>query len=207
MIEKGLELARLQLEYGIDFESKTIFVMDELDESIGSSLRLKYSAIREYWKENKEEKLTEINISINSFGGSIYSINTALDFYDEMEKEGISVNTTTNSVCMSAATILLSGGTGVRSCTKRTKFMLHDLQIEGINGTAQQVQTTSRQLEMEQLELFCFYVEFANKGIVLEDKEKVKIAKKWIKKYCSHSIDHYLCADEMLALKLIDKIN
>lgn len=205
MVEKQFELAKLQFEYGIDFEKKTIYVLEELNESIGVSLRLRYSALKHYWKQ-KGEELKEIIISVNSFGGSIYSINTALDFYDELKNEGILVNTTTNSVCMSAATILLSGGTGERTCTKRTKFMLHDLQIEGIGGTAQQVQFTSKQLEQEQLELFTFYVEFANRGTDLDEKEKVKIAKKWIKKYCSQSLDHYLCADEMLELKLIDKI-
>ena len=46
MVEKQFELAKLQFEYGIDFEKKTIYVLEELNESIGVSLRLRYSALK-----------------------------------------------------------------------------------------------------------------------------------------------------------------
>lgn len=206
-MKEVLELIRLQTEYGISFDKNMIYISGELHEHTGLDLRLRYNILNEYYKfKNNGEKLKEINLEISSFGGSIYSINAALDFYEEMTNEGVTVNGTTSSICMSAATILLSGIPGKRTATKRAKFMLHDLQIGGVDGTANQIKNIGNQLDKDQLELFCHYVEFSNRGIELDPKEKIKEAKKMVKKYCSNNEDSYLCSEDILKLKLIDEI-
>lgn len=201
-----VEKIKLQTQYGVNFDNKTIYVTGELHEHIGQDLYMRFNMIDEYYKA-KNEELKEITLEVCSFGGMIYSINAALDFYDRLKNRGVLVNTLTSSVCMSAATILVAGATGKRIATKRAKFMLHDLQIGGVEGTANQVAKINQQIQSEQEELFTYYVDFANKGKEFAtDKEKMKEVRKWIKKYCDNNDDSYLSSQQILDLKLIDEI-
>lgn len=197
-------------EDGIDLENKIIYLWGELEENLGTTLRVKSSVLRLFWEAEKKQSLTEISLDISSYGGSIYSIYGAIDFYDELKSEGILVNTKAQGICMSAATILLSGGTGVRSATKRCKFMLHDIQTDGgIGGTATQVKEYAKTLDKEQKELFRFYVEFSkNKSSKkkMSEKELEDETKKWMTKYATNSVDHYISAQQAKDLRLIDKI-
>jgi len=202
------EKLKYSSEFGVRFDSRVIHVFGELTEDIGSILRIKYELIKQWWKVVENKDFNDITLDISSCGGSIYSISAALDFYDELKREdGVIVNTKAQGICMSAATILLAGGTGVRSATKRCKFMLHDMQIEGVGGTANQVQNTVKNISDEQLELFALYAHYSRKGQEdLSEKELVKEAKKWLKQYTKDGFDHYVSAEEVLGLNLIDKI-
>lgn len=195
-------------EYGINFDKRRIYLSQELTEDIGTNLRIKYDLIKQWWEHVEGKKFSDITLEISSFGGSIYAITSALDFYDEIKREdNILVNTKAHTVCMSAATILLAGGTGHRTATKRTKMMLHDLQIMGgLDGSAKQLQSTMLNINEEQIEMFSYYAQFANKDVTFTEKELEKEAKKWIKKYTKDNTEHYLSAQEMLDLKLIDEV-
>lgn len=195
-------------EYGINFDNRVIYVSSELTEDIGTTLRIKYDIIKQWYKHVEEKPLTEITLDIASFGGSIYAITSALDFYDELKREdNVLVNTKAQTICMSAATILVAGGTGTRVATKRCKFMLHDIQVDGMGGTAKQMQSAMLNLSSEQVELFSFYAEFARKGKEpLTEKELKKEAQKWLKKYTKDGIDHYVSAQEVMELNLIDRV-
>ncbi len=195
-------------ELGINFDKRIIHVFGELTADIGTNLRVKYNMISQWWKNVEQKDMPDLTLDISSYGGSIYSIFAALDFYDEVLREdNLLINTRAQGICMSAATILLAGGTGVRSATKRCKFMLHDLQIDGIGGTANQVQSTVKNISDEQLELFVLYAQYSRKGKEpLNEKDLMKEAKKWLKQYTRDSIDHYVSSDEVLKLNLIDQI-
>lgn len=194
-------------EYAINIDKKLIYISGELDEEIGTNLRIKYDILTQWYKEIEKEEIKSITLDISSYGGNIHAITSALDFYDELLREdNILVNTKAQGVCMSAATILLAGGTGTRYATKRTKFMLHDIQVDGMTGSAQQMQLAMSNLKDEQTELFGFYAEFSNKGKKISEKKLEKESKKWIKKYTKDNSEHYLSSQEMLDLKLIDII-
>lgn len=199
---------KYSIEYGINFDKKIIYILHELTEDIGTNLRLKYDMLKQWWKEIEQKEFKDITLDIASFGGSIYAITSALDFYDEVLREdGVLVNTKAQTICMSAATILLAGGTGERMATARTKFMLHDIQVDGMGGTAKQMQSQMTNLSAEQIELFSFYAQFSRKGKTqLTSKELEKEAKKWLKKYTKDGVDHYLSAQEVLELNLLDRI-
>jgi len=198
---------RILTEDFIDLNNKTIFIYGELPEDLGTDLKVKCNAIRQYWEEIKRQAIKEIKLDIASCGGSIYSVNGTLDFYDELKSEGILINTHAQGICMSAATVILAGGTGIRSASKRCKFMLHDIQVENIGaGTASQIIQMGKDLEQEQDDFFRFYIESVEKKTNLRPDQLKNEIKKWKKKFAGDSIDKYISADEALKLKLIDKI-
>ena len=202
------EKLKYSIEYGINFDKRIIYISQELTEDIGTNLRLKYDLIKQWWKHIEKKEFNDITLDIASFGGSIYAVTSALDFYDEIKREdNVVVNTKAQTICMSAATILLAGGSGQRVATQRTKFMLHDMQIgEMGSGSAKQLQNTIININEEQIELFGFYAQFSNKEKVFNEKELEKEAKKWIKKYTKDNTEHYLTSQKMLDLNLIDSI-
>lgn len=207
MINNIVEKLKYSGEYGINFDKRIIYLFGELNAEIGTILRIRYDLIKLWWTDIKNETFSDITLDISSYGGSLYAINGALDFFYELSKEQVLVHTRAQGVCMSAATVILAGGTGTRASYPRTKFMLHDIQIEGIEGTANQVQHTVKTISEEQLELFAFYAQFARRGKEqLEGKELIKEAKKWHKKFTKDSFDHYVTPEEIFKLNLIDKI-
>lgn len=193
----------------IDLENKTIYLVGNLNEEAGTLLRMKYEALKLYWKEEKKKKIQDITIDITSFGGSVYAIYGAIDFYDEMKKyDKVLVNTIAHGICMSAATVLLSGGTGTRMASKRCKLMLHDMQIGGMEGTAKQLEEMMKNIKSEKAELFNFYAKFSqdkNKP-ELSGKKLKEEARKWIERFADNSLENYISSKEALQLKLIDKI-
>jgi ATP-dependent protease ClpP protease subunit len=194
-------------DYAINFDEKTIHVFGELNEDIGASLRVKYDLLSQWWTNVEQKPITEITLDISSYGGSIYAIFAALDFYHELKTKGVLVNTRAHGLCMSAATVLLCAGTGERTALPRCKFMLHDVQIDGIAGTANQVAHTAKTITDEQMELFAMYAEFSRRGEEpLSEKDLFKEAKKWHKRFTKDGYDHYISSQEALELKLIDKI-
>lgn len=209
--ELNIRFFQEKLQYNTDFainlDKRTIYLFGMLTEEIGTSLRVKYNLIKAWWETVRQEKFEDITLDISTGGGSIYSIPGALDFYDELLSEGVLVNTHAQTICMSAATILLAGGTGERTSTKRCRFMLHDIQVDGMGGTTRQLQSAMKNLNEEQMELFTYYAQYARKGQKpLEGAALKKEALSWIKKYTSEAIDHHISADEILKLKLIDGI-
>ena len=195
-------------EDGIDLERKIIYLWGELEENLGTILRVKSSILRLFWETEKKTELGELTLDISSYGGPIYSVYGAIDFYDELKTQKTLVNTKAQGVCMSAATVLLCGGTGVRTATKRCKLMLHDIQTESMGGTATQVKEYAKALDKEQKEMFSFYVQFSQmrKYKKINEKKVQEETKKWMSKYASNSIDHYISSSEALELRLIDKI-
>ena len=197
------------LEDGIDFEKKVIYLWGELEENLGTVLRTKYSALSTFWEIEKKVLLEDFVLDISSYGGSIYSIFGALDFFDEIKKEsGVLVNTKAQGSCMSAATFLLCGGTGTRMATKRCKLMLHDIQTDGISGTATQVKHHVKALEKEQTELFTMYAQYsrAKNTKPYTGAKLLEKIEEWKEQFANKSLDHYISAEEALKLKLIDKI-
>jgi len=68
----------------------------------------------------------DITIYINSYGGDYHSFLAVYDYIRGMDTK---VNTIGIGKCMSAGALLLLSGTGVRSCYKNTRIMLHTLQV------------------------------------------------------------------------------
>lgn len=208
--KKGSEHVELKLKYstefGVNLDKRIIYLYGELNEDLGSLLRMRYDLIKTWWDEVEKKSFPDITIDISSYGGVVSAIYGALDFYDELKDFNVLVNTKAQGCCLSAATVLLASGTGVRMIYPRCRFMLHDIQVSGYEGTANQVQNSVKTLMGEQLEFFSFYVKAAYRDMPLTKTYLMKEAKKWHKKFAGRAFDHYLTAEQVLELKLVDKI-
>lgn len=70
-----------------------------------------------------------VTIYINSFGGSIYTMNAILDLIEELKTNGVVVNTVCIGMAMSAASLILAAGSnGHRFISPRSIVMLHSIQ-------------------------------------------------------------------------------
>lgn len=189
-------------QYSVHLPTATIYISGEVDGSISTALRLRTSMIKDFFF-SEDKTLKEINININSPGGDASSIAAVLDWYDELKSEDIIVNVHAEGSCMSAATFFLGGATGIRSASKRTRFLVHEMQIEGVGGT--HTQTKSFQTELTRMEKECYenYARFT-----LRNKEYTKKEfNNWVKKWNELSLkETYFGAQEALEWGLIDKI-
>jgi ATP-dependent protease ClpP protease subunit len=205
--EYVMQKMKYNTEHALDLDTRVIYIFGELTEDIGTLLRIRYNIIKQWWNLVEEKEFSEIHLDISSFGGSIYAVNGALDFYHELNQEGVKVNTRAQGICMSAATVILSGATGERSSYPRCRFMLHDVQIDGVGGTANQVQSTAKNISDEQMELFSLYAQFSRRGKPeLNEKDLLKETKKWLKRFTKDGSDFYISAKEARELNLIDRI-
>ncbi len=202
------EKIKLLHDNNIDLEKKIIYVTGELDADLGINLRKSFSILQLYWLVEKKTEIDEITIYISSTGGEIYAAFGAIDFYDELKRGGVLVNTTAFTQCMSAATILLFGGTGIRSASSRCKFMLHDIWAEVFSGNTNQVFEYAKNMKIEQEEFFRFYALFSKfRNHKKIHKQKLdEETNKWLERFASNSLDNYITSKEAAELKLIDKI-
>lgn len=207
---KFIDKYKILTEDALDLDKRIIYLFDELEANLGTALRVKYAAIKNYWQSELNQGFKDITVNVSSYGGDIYSITAALDFYDELKSEGIVVNTHAQGVCMSAATVVLAGGTGNRVASKRCKFMLHDIQVGDMgNSSATQLIDYAKTLNEEQQEFFKFYAQFSQpKGSPeLSEADLKKEVKKWIKRIAKNSLEHYVSSDFVKDLGLIDSIS
>ena len=164
--------------------------------------------LKDYYRTEKEP-LHEINIVINSFGGDANAIASVLDFFEEIKKrDTVLVNIQAEGVCMSAATFIVGGATGVRKANRRCRFMVHEIQIEGIGGTATQTKASNAEIERMQKECYDIYAEisFRNRvlaGETISKEEFDKESDMW-EKLCTK--ETYLSAEEAVKKGLIDQV-
>lgn len=194
--------------YGVHLPTATIYIAGEIDANLATALRFKYHMIKDFFREEKEP-LHEINIIMNSCGGDASAIASVLDFYEELEKyDKVKVNVQVEGNCMSAATFILGGATGVRKANKRCRFMVHEIQIEGMGGTHTQTKAFQTELNRMQDECYELYAQFSYRNDRREGKDPSKEdfdarVKMWEKLSTKET---YLGAERALELGLIDEI-
>lgn len=189
--------------FGIDLRTKTIYVAGEIDGVANLSLRMKIDVIKEYYASNNEE-VKEINMVISSPGGDATSITAMMDLYESYAKEGILINVYAEGICYSAATFFLACASGKRTVSKRTRFLIHELQISGVGGTHTQTKSSQKELEVLNGDIVKAYTECSlrSKG-KYTDKEYDKTYKGWEKRMQNET---YLSATEAKDLGLVDEV-
>lgn len=193
--------------YGINLETATIYIAGEIDGTANISLRMKIDTIKEYYNFHEKE-LKEINLILSSPGGDATAITAVMDLYDSLLKEGIKVNVLAEGICYSAATFFMAAATGIRKASKRTRFLVHELQIRGVEGTHTQTKSFQKELNLLNDDMIEVYAECTLKkktadGKTPSDKEFEKICKDWEKKCQGET---YLSSTEAVELGLIDEI-
>lgn len=194
-------------QYGIDLTSATIFLAGEIDGNLSTALRIKYAMLKDYYRVEKEP-LKEINLVVNSYGGDANAITAVLDFFEELLANGVIVNVHAEGVCMSAASFIVAGATGVRKASRRCRFMVHEMQIEGVGGTATQTKASNLEIERMQKECYEIYTEIAFRkrkqaGEVIPQEAWDKELAKW-EKLCVK--ETYMSSEEAVEKGLIDMV-
>lgn len=147
-------------EYGLDLDKAIIYVGGELDASLSTALRLKYAVLKTYYDSIKTP-LKEITIVLNSPGGDATVITSVIDWYAQLKQnENILINVHAEGTCSSAATFILGGATGKRTASKRTRFMVHEIQITGVEGTRTQTKAFTTETDFLADTCYGLYADF-----------------------------------------------
>ena len=113
-------------EFGlkIDVEKRLFYIYGSIDTGLNEASFELQSLIQDdimKYSKNKKEKVPNINIVINSFGGSLMD---TLSFCDIIKSSYAPVITYATGNCFSAALLLLMAG-GVSLAFENTSFLIH----------------------------------------------------------------------------------
>lgn len=139
-----------------------------------------------------EDSTEDINIYINSPGGSVHA---ALAIYDVMQYIKPNIRTIAYGTAASAASLILTAGTpGKRMCLPHTKILLHQPHImgHGITGQVTDIEIEAEQLVKTKEELHRIYSKLTGQGIRTIRKDLNR--------------DYWLTPEEAVDYGLIDKI-
>lgn len=157
-----------------------------LDGTIGNSDAYAIYHQLFYLKSRKEK---EVQININSYGGSVHA---GLSIYDALDDSGLLVKTVCLGTAMSMAAVLLAAGSkGERYATKHSRIMIHQVSSGGIGSVAD--------LEIQTKETVLL-----NKVLIELIAKATKKSSKRVKRDMDR--DFFMSAEEAKAYGLIDHI-
>lgn len=133
----------------------------------------------------------DIDLYIQSPGGSVYAGLSIKDCIDILDKKGIKVNTIGTGLVASMGAYLLSAGTGDRKVTKNCRIMIHSVS-SGSRGTIHDMEVDFNESKYLNDSLMVDIANFTKGKSNFED----------IQKKCHR--DCYLSPDEAIAMGLID---
>lgn len=113
----------------------------------------------------------DIDLYIQSPGGSVYAGQSICDCIDVLAKKGIKVNTIGTGMVASMGAYLLAAGTGVRKATKNCRIMIHSVS-SGTRGTIADMQIDLNESKYLNDKLMVDFVNFSKGKSTLEDIEK-----------------------------------
>lgn len=192
--------------YGIDLENATVTYAAEIDGNFSLLIRIRAEIIKKYWEEVLKKPLKKITIILCSPGGDASAIFAVADMYDYYKKEKILFDVLVEGICFSAATFIIGLASGIRRATKRTRFMIHELQISNVEGTASQTKATQKEIDFIQDEAIKIYSELFIKKNHPKGVDK-KLTKEIYEKFdYLLKKESYISAQEALEYGLIDEI-
>jgi ATP-dependent Clp protease protease subunit len=106
-----------EIEWGVNSDTNTTWMNHEFEIDSVYSVQVKL----DYLLRVNPDK--DINMNITSYGGDVYAMLGLVDFIRSLP---VKVNTHCIGTCMSAASVLLACGTGVRTMSKNSTVMVHE---------------------------------------------------------------------------------
>lgn len=106
-----------EIEWGVNSDTNTTWMNHEFEIDSVYSVQVKL----DYLLRVNPDK--DINMNITSYGGDVYAM---LGLVDYIRSFPVKVNTHCIGTCMSAASVLLACGTGVRTMSKNSTVMVHE---------------------------------------------------------------------------------
>jgi ATP-dependent Clp protease, protease subunit len=163
-------------------QDRIIYLCDEVNEDSANSIIMQL-----LWL-NADDPESDIDLYINSPGGSVYDGLAIKDVIDNLKCK---VNTIGLGFCASMGAFLLSAGTGKRKATKNCRIMIHSVS-SGTRGTIHDMEIDYEETKYLQDKLMRYMTDYTNGKSDLETlKEKSKR-------------DYYMSPDEAIELGLID---
>ena len=182
-LESPIEL--LQLEYAINVKKRLVYLEQQIDLTTPTIIYERINAVAQM----SEDETTPITLFINNYGGSVHGM---FGLYDLLQGLPMKINTIGTGAVMSAAVIILAGGSGSRAITKNTSVMVHQVST-WLQGNIVDITTEASQATFLQDRLF---------GLL--EKHSSKDAKFWKKSCKSNNL--YLTAEKCKEYGLIDEI-
>ena len=108
-----------EMEWGVNSKTNVTYMNYEFD------IDSLYSTIVKCDYLVRVNPDTDINLNIASYGGDVYAM---LGLVDYIRSLPVKVNTHCVGTCMSAASVLLACGTGLRTMSKNATVMVHEGQ-------------------------------------------------------------------------------
>ena len=148
------------LDYNIDFDSRTIYIDEEIDEGMSCF----FMKAMDLLTKNKEKK--KITIKINSGGGVVYDGLAIIDCIEEAKKKGFIITTKAYGSAFSMAALILASGS-IRQASSNAYIMIHQglHYIEGKFEDAKIDMKHGEDLEKRCNEILAKYVDTDIKSI------------------------------------------
>lgn len=143
---------------------RIIFLGTEVDDFIANSIVQQLMWLSTVGTE-------DIDLYIQSPGGSVYAGQSIADCIDILAKKGIKVNTIGTGMVASMGAYLLAAGTGVRKATKNCRIMIHSVS-SGARGTIHDMQIDLNESKYLNDKLMVDFVNFSKGKSTLEDIER-----------------------------------
>lgn len=143
---------------------RIIFLGTEVDDYVANSLIQQMM-----WLSTVDD--SDIDLYIQSPGGSVYAGLSIFDCMTVLAKKGIKVNTIGTGIVASMGAYLLASGTGTRKATKNCRIMLHSVS-SGTRGTIHDMEIDYKESKYLNDKLMVDIANFSKGKSTLEDIEK-----------------------------------
>lgn len=164
---------------------RIIFLGTEVDDYVANSLIQQMMWLATVSSE-------DIDLYIQSPGGSVYAGLSIADCINLLNKQGIKVNTIGTGMVASMGAYLLSAGTGVRKATKNCRIMVHSVSSGTGYSTVHDQRVHIKETEYLQKQLMLDIVN-NSKGKLTIEELNTKSERDW-----------YMSPDEAIQFGIID---
>jgi len=174
----------------LEFEDSILYLNDEITEHTLVDLMIRLRRLLQYRETAKYtgDKLSPVNLIINSPGGEIHEMMGIVDYLNSLD---IKINTICRGKAFSAAAVILTLGSGARMMSRNSTIMFHQASSM-ISGKLTDVTATID------------FVKKVEQDIYNMLAEKTKKDAGWWKDHMRS--DLYLSADKALEYGVIDQI-
>lgn len=171
---------------------RKIYVIEEIDRDSMFKVAYYLDRLEEIDKGRKDGKKPDIEIVIDSYGGSIYNVLSVISKIESLIEKGYNIITTVTSVAMSAGSLLSLCGSQ-RRALRYSRIMFHSV-AGGSGGKHQELDDDLEEINS----IWQLVKQIITSKTLITDEQLEDI------KYRKH--DWFMWSDEALKLNVIDEI-
>jgi len=172
------------IEYGVNVKDRIIYLRDDITILTPGYLRKRINLIGQVSADFK----SPITLELTSYGGDVYGMFGALDVINIAPMK---IHTIGIGVVMSAASFILTAGTGKRAITENSYIMIHD--VNGwIKGKGQDLISETDQLKKMQQKCYSIYAKNSKQDLAFWKEKSLTTL--------------YLTAQQSVRHGLVDKV-